>query len=202
MVLRKYPPRFAVIFGGVGGGLAGLFIFIQQSERKAHFPLSPLTAVLGGAALGVIAVQILWIRDLLKPGEHQAGSMVFPRVTNSENLDTPSGLGAEDPESHRTPSRRGAGAFFAVGLALLGLNHAMAVVFQRIYPMMTVAGTFLALFGLIGLFDPRLLAARNRFASNKPSESVEVFSPRMVLGATLLIIVGVGIAISIWKVVY
>jgi hypothetical protein len=187
MKSRSVRPWIAVLVGALRGGLCGVFVWIDQGRKHPRLPLSPLTAILGGAALGIIAVQVLWIRDLLRPRVHEPGSMIAPDA------------GTRIPGARRQPTPI---VLLAMGLVFLGGNHAMAVFAHRIHPALIVAGTFLTIMGLAGMIAPRLLADPRRVSCDVPAAKVETWSFGLVLAQTLLIAAAFGVAICLWEFVY
>jgi hypothetical protein len=185
MKLRRFPPWIAVVLGAVSVGLAGLAVGLRS---KGPFPLSPLTATLGGAALGVIAVQLLWIRDLLRPTEPEPGSMVLsPKI----------------PDNVPPPKQWVAGAIAVLGLVILGVNHALAVDFHRVYFLLTMVGPFCSTYGLLGLFDPRLLASPKGASSRNPKPEAEAVLYLFENPAWLFSFLAGGcIGFSIWNFLY
>jgi hypothetical protein len=195
---RRYRPWFAVLVCSLGGGLCGLFILIDQSRKNARFPLSPLTAVLGGAALGVIAVQVLWLRDLVKRGEREPGSMVVDLVAPER----PDSWLREVLESAGSRPRRFAAVMLGFGLVFLCFNHAFVVLFRRIHVAAIVGGAFMAVLGLAGLGDPRLLADPRRISSNKPGAGADLRTYGLMLAQIVLSVVALGSGLYLWKFVY
>jgi hypothetical protein len=187
-----------MLVAGLGGGLCDLFILIDQGRKDTRVPLPPLTAILGGAALGVMAVQVLWIRDLLKRGEREPGSMVVDVVAPER----PECWLREVLGTAGSCPRRYAAVMLAFGLVCLGFNHATAVLFQRIHVAAIVGGAFTAASGLAGLVDPRLLADPRRVYPNKPGAGADLRSHGLMLAQIVLSVVALGSGLYMWKFVY
>jgi len=163
-----------------------------------RFPISPLKAMLGGVALGVIAVQIVWIRDLLRRGEGRPGSIVLPSVVPESRE-----LASRDvPRSGGAAPRSMATAVFASGLWLLGLNHVVAAALHRIYPALIIGGSFMVVLGLGGLLNPQLMAGPKPETPHRSDGDSVTWSPKMVLWCALLIGMSVGLSVYLWKYVY
>jgi hypothetical protein len=195
---RRYPPWFAILMGAIGGGMAGLFVLIDQSRRHVRFPISTLKAILGGVALGVIAVQLVWIRDLLRRGERRPGSIVLSSVVPESD-----GLPSRDvPRRGGAAPRSMAAAVLASGLWLLCLNHVMATALHRIYPALIIGGSFMVVLGLGGLLNPLLMPGPKPATSRKLDGDSVAWSPSMALWSTLLFAMSVGLAVYLWKYVY
>jgi hypothetical protein len=177
----RYPPWIALLIGFGGGGLGGLL-----THRDAPRTLSPLTAILGGALLGVIAVQILWIRDLFRSDEQRPGTIFFPESVSKshQNRIAPIQL----PPSRWTGART-----LAFGLVLLAIYKVFGLLPTsfRVYRfILFVAGIISLCIGLAALICPRVLInTKQSMVWNARTENWPL---------VFISFLGVGLGIYLW----
>lgn len=169
----RFSGRHSVLIGAMSGGIAAVVL-----QKRTQFPISPLKAALCGMALGVIVVQLKWIRDLLRPGSRHPGSLAYPI----------------DPVfyTEMPGTRRTAAAMVAMGLLCFPLHRFLVSSLDRDVDLLIFLGPVLAILGLAALWNPRLLAAR-------PRKKDEVWNPRPQERVVFMLsMVGLAIGVGIW----
>ena len=171
----QFPGWAAPLVGGIGGGIAGIFIVSENDLPSAS---SLLTAFLGGAFLGVLAGSIVWIADRLR------------RVSPVPDLASQVWLSDPIPIA----SRRTALAVVAGGIAVLAVNHAMVVLADtKSLEIVLLGATFLVM-GIGGCVHPSFMLGA-RTARRAPSLIPTFIAVIFALG-------GVGLALWLWAVIY
>ena len=131
--MEQWPAWSAPLLGAAGGGLAGLAF---AGDPTNHF--SGWQTSLAGTVAGLAAGLIVWGLDRRRPSSERPREMTSARIAAGMN------------------SRWTGFCLLAVGLAGLGVNHALALFARKKFLPLVIGGSVLAAIGLSGILLPQL----------------------------------------------